>query len=131
MKEKRNSFSKRERLSGKMAVDRLFASGKSFFVYPFLVQYEELKEPRSVPFQILISVSKRKFKHAVDRNSIKRQIRESYRLMKHNELEVLQYKLLNVGLIYVGSDKMETPKIKKRLLLALNQLINTVDGKVD
>lgn len=76
----RRTFRKSERLCSKKVIDALFASGnKSFSAFPLRVVYMERPEPVS---QVLISVSKRHFKHAVDRNCVKRQIREAYRLNK-------------------------------------------------
>lgn len=127
MIEKRNSFSKQERLTGKIAIDRLFTSGKSFFVYPFLIQYELIHEERAIPTRVLISVSKRKFKRAVDRNSIKRQIREAYRQLKPDHLNCPANTHLNVGIIYVGKVKISSVKLASHLqnsLIKLNQKVN-------
>lgn len=76
----RRTFRKSERLCSKKVIDALFAGGnKSFSAFPLRVVYMERPEPVS---QVLVSVSKRHFKHAVDRNRVKRQIREAYRLNK-------------------------------------------------
>lgn len=131
MREKRNSFSKQERLTGKIAIDRLFTSGKSFFVYPFLIQYELKQEDRSTPVRIMISVSKRKFKLAVDRNNIKRQIREAYRHMKNDNLKCPTNTYLNVGIIYVGREKISSDKLSVRLQNALMKLNQKVNDPVD
>ncbi len=88
----RCTFSKAERLSSKKVIERLFKKGSpetgSVFSYPFSVLYlrdegsvEEVPAEPGLP-AILISVSKRNFKRAVDRNLIKRRIREAYRLNK-------------------------------------------------
>lgn len=77
----RHTFPKSERLCSKKVIDELFLGGhKSYSAYPLRVIFMERQEPG---VQILISVSKRRFKHAVDRNRVKRQIREAYRLNKH------------------------------------------------
>jgi len=75
----KQTFKKGERLSSEKSIATLFAEGDSFFQYPFKVVYK--KEQSTYPFsvQLLISVSKRNFKKAVDRNKIKRLIREAYR----------------------------------------------------
>ena len=71
-----HSFPKSERLCSRKAIEALFASGnRSFTAFPLRVVYEAAEET-----QILVSVSKRHFKHAVDRNRAKRQIREAWRL---------------------------------------------------
>lgn len=71
-----HSFPKSERLCSRKAIEALFASGnRSFTAFPLRVVYKPAEET-----QIMISVSKRHFKHAVDRNRAKRQIREAWRL---------------------------------------------------
>ena len=76
------SFSKAERICSKLVVDKLFAGGNtSMAVYPLRAVCMPV-EKGCVPVSILISVPKRRFHHAVDRNRMKRQVRESYRLNK-------------------------------------------------
>ena len=90
MTDRRYTLSKAERLSRKRDIDLLFAEGQSFIAYPLRVVYTVIEEQRSVPASILISVSKKKFKRAVKRNAVKRQIRESYRIRKQALFESLQ-----------------------------------------
>ena len=90
MTDRRYTLSKAERLSRKRDIDLLFAEGQSFIAYPLRVVYTVIEEQRSVPASILISVSKKKFKRAVKRNAVKRQIRESYRIRKQALFEPLQ-----------------------------------------
>ncbi len=71
-----NTFPKHERLCSRKAIEALFAGGnRAFSAFPLRVVYRHASE-----LQILVSVSKRHFKHAVDRNRAKRQIREAWRL---------------------------------------------------
>ena len=71
-----NTFPKHERLCSRKAIEALFAGGnRAFSAFPLRVVYRRAPE-----LQILVSVSKRHFKHAVDRNRAKRQIREAWRL---------------------------------------------------
>ena len=74
---------KSERLSSKIQIQALFTEGKSFSTPPFVVRYRKLAAHDLATHQVLVSVSKRNFKRAVDRNRIKRQIREAYRINKH------------------------------------------------
>ena len=91
MEEKRYTLKKTERLSSKKLIERLFAGGNpSFPAFPLRVIYMPLTEDEIEPeVSILISVPKKRFKHAVDRNRVKRQVREAYRLNKHILLDAL------------------------------------------
>ena len=77
------AFPKSERLCSRKAIEALFAGGnRAFSAFPLRVVYRVIPQestPSLTP-QVLISVSKRHFKHAIDRNRAKRQIREAWRL---------------------------------------------------
>jgi len=119
-------FKKEERLHSKKRIGLLFSEGESFFVYPFKVVYTTLPESSDYPVQLLISVSKQKFKHAVKRNRVKRLVRESYR--KHKSIlfvkENHEKKTLLVGLIYVANTIMDYHQIEKKIILILQRLKN-------
>ena len=85
MEERRYTFNKNERLCSKKLIERLFAGGnKSFPTFPLRVVYMPLSSEENIAdISILISVPKKRFKHAVKRNLVKRQVREAYRLNKH------------------------------------------------
>lgn len=92
MEERRYTLDKSERLCSKKLIERLFAGGsKSFPAYPLRVVYTWV-EPESsrADASMLISVPKKRFKHAVKRNQVKRQVREAYRLNKHLVLDVVK-----------------------------------------
>jgi ribonuclease P protein component len=76
------TFRKEERLSKEKQIQELFSKGSSFYLFPFKVLFLPQADPASPVHQVLISVSKRHFKRAVDRNLIKRRIREAYRLQQ-------------------------------------------------
>ena len=89
MENKRYTLSKEERLSWKRYIDLLFEKGQSFVAFPLRVVYLPLEEEMSAPVSILISVPKKKFKRAVKRNLIKRQVREAYRVRKYDLIACL------------------------------------------
>ncbi len=117
-------FKKEERLHSKKRIGELFSEGESFFIYPFKVVYHTLPEPSDYPVQLLISVSKNKFKQAVKRNRVKRLIREAYRKNKSilyppsNRAE----DTLLTGLIYVADTIMDYHQIEKKIILILQRL---------
>ena len=92
MEERRYTFSKEERLCSKKLIERLFAGGnRSFPAFPLRVVYMPLSaDENPTDVSILISVPKKRFKHAVKRNLVKRQVREAYRLNKHILIDYLK-----------------------------------------
>ena len=112
------SFRKAERLSKEKDIQELFEKGSSFYLFPFKV----LTLPVEVagPFhQVLISVSRRNFKKAVDRNRIKRQIREAYRLNKH----LLPSGLFNhIGLIYTHKEILSSDEISAKMVHVMKRI---------
>ena len=79
----RNTFSSEEKLKKKNLITELFASGKSASVFPLKMIYLQNDHDSPYKIQAGVSVSKRNFKSAVDRNRIKRLMRESYRKNKY------------------------------------------------
>ena len=89
MESRRYSFTKEERLSRKRSIDLLFEKGQSFVAFPLRVVYLPLEETASVPVSVLISVSKKRIRHAVGRNRVKRLVREAYRVHKYDLVDSL------------------------------------------
>lgn len=62
----------------------LFNKGSHFVSSPLYVRYQRVEGITSSPIKVAFSVPKKRFKNAIDRNRIKRQLREVYRLNKHH-----------------------------------------------
>jgi ribonuclease P protein component len=77
------TYPKSERLKSKTTIDLLFSTGKSVSKYPLRLVYIPVDLPEEEPIKMGVSVSKKYFKKAVDRNYFKRVLRETYRLNKH------------------------------------------------
>ena len=78
----RLTFGKQEKLKSRKLIERLFEEGKSVKKYPIRLVYLQTDHTSDLPAQVGFSVPKRHFKRAVDRNRIKRLLREAYRIQK-------------------------------------------------
>jgi ribonuclease P protein component len=111
-------FPKREHLVSRRLMEQLFGSGsQSMVAYPLRVVFLKVERPAvGVPVQILISVSKRHFKHAVDRNRIKRQVREAYRRLKQPLCDAVPAdQSLLVGFVWLSDQLAPTSVVYARL----------------
>lgn len=119
-----NTLHKAERLDKKKIIEKMFAGGsRSFSVFPLRVVYlpvEELETNAS----ILVSVSKRRFKRAVKRNRVKRQIREAYRKNKQGLLNVLAERncRLAIAFIFLSDQLADSSLIEERVKTALARI---------
>lgn len=128
-----SSFKKEERLCSRTLILRLVNKGSSFLLYPFRVSsYPAALPATGFPAQVMISVSRRRFKRAIDRNRVKRQIREAYRKNKSEYLYAwLNKKENSIALMfsYVGKEILPSSEIEKKLILALKRLQQEYDQK--
>jgi ribonuclease P protein component len=116
------TFKKEERLCSKKLLEELFNSGSSFLVYPFRITWLKSALPANARVQVVIGVSKRKFKKAVDRNLLKRRIREIYRLNKEEYLYSFITESLALGINYVGNEIYDYHMMDKKLKAAFLKL---------
>ena len=122
----RNTFPLKEHLKSKKTIDKLYAEGTSVTAFPlravFIEQGTEEQEPQAA---ILISVAKKRFRHAVDRNLVKRRIREAYRTSKHSFVAALQNKgkKMAVAILYIDTRHNSTAFIKRKMEKLLDGII--------
>lgn len=111
----RQTFRKPERLRSRKVIGRLFRENQGVFAYPLRLVWVELDTPpEGVPVQVAFSVPRRSFRKAVERNRIRRQMREAWRRNK-----AALYRSLNASprriacmVIYVGKEPLPYRRIE-------------------
>ncbi len=117
-------FTKQEKLTGETVVTELFLQGASFIAYPVRVVWSASKSEDSPSLKVLMSVPKKKLKHAVDRNRVKRLLREAYRLQKE-ELTILvaeQHLQVRMAFVWIPNEVLDYAKVEKKVLDALSKM---------
>ena len=122
-------FKKEDRLKSRTVIDLLFEKGNSFSNFPFKIIW--LPQNNISTLQVGIGVSSRNFKKSVDRNRIKRVIRESWRLQKNQLQEHLQAgnKKLSVFILYTNKEIPEYDFVFEKITHVINRLIKIADAK--
>lgn len=127
----RATFKKEERLCSKIAIDKVFAEGIPLFVFPFRLLYLPMDENSSSPVKVLFSVPKKKFKRAVQRNLIRRRMKEAYRLNKETLFQFLGDNRKPIALVIIYTDKniSSYSKIEKQMIKLLGLLRLNLETK--
>ena len=112
----RNSFPKSERLCSRKLIEALFAGGnRALSAFPLRVVYDTYSS-ETTEVQVLVSVSKRHFKHAVDRERTKRQIREAWRLNRDILVNALPNGTkLNIAFIWLSDELQPSELIHRKM----------------
>jgi len=119
----RYHFKKEDKLKSRKAIEQLFATGKTFSHFPFRVVWHPHNEKAIL--QAGVGVSNKNFKKAVDRNRVKRLMREAYRLQKkelHDELQQ-QGGSMSVFFLYQGKDLPVYKDVFEKMGTAIKRLI--------
>jgi len=116
---------KRERMVSRKLIETLFGGGSlSMAAFPLRVVF--MKKGRTEydsPIEILISVPKKRFKHAVDRNRVKRQVREAYRHHKQQLYDALPAdQQLLLAFVWLSDQHISTKEVEKRVCNLLQRM---------
>ncbi len=123
------SFGKRYMLKSKKTIDGIFKSGIHVKSYPFVAIMKFVDFEDEIPFKMVFSAPKKKFRHAHTRNRIKRICKEAIRLNK-GELEnylLNENKQLAVFLVYSAPDEIHHSILQKKAVKLIKTLIKTLD----
>jgi ribonuclease P protein component len=125
----KNTLSKSDRLTSGDVISQIYDKGKHLNDYPFKIVW--LKEDGEAGLKVVFSVPKRKFKRAVDRNQIKRKLREAYRKHKHvcQKATKSQNTRVSLFLIYLGKDIPQSEIVDDKIILLLNRLTKKITDK--
>lgn len=125
-------FPLKEHLKSKSIVDKVYANGSSVISYPLRAVFLELEpHEQEATATVLISVAKKRFRHAVDRNLLKRRIREAYRLNKHKLIDQLaeQNKKMAIAILYIDTKHSSTELLQRKMTKLLATILEKNDKK--
>ena len=120
------TYPKNEKLKSKITIDLLFSKGKSVSKYPLRLVFVEsdfgIPENSDQMLKMGVSVSKKYFKHAVDRNYFKRVLRETYRLNKHLLIDNLDKKYAFM-FFYQTKDRLSYEEINTKTIQLFEKFV--------
>lgn len=102
---KRFGLGKSEKLKSRKQIEDLFATGSSFNVFPIKIIYKFFTGEEESAVKLGVTVSQRNFKRAVDRNRLKRVLREAYRLQKNEFLNILRTNKMSANIFLIYTDR--------------------------
>ena len=125
----RYTLGKEERLKSRKIIEQLFKEGKLFTAFPFRIIWKYQTELNGNSLQAGFTVSTKYFKNAVDRNRIRRLIKEGYRLQKYALQTTLENANLQLAIfiIYVGKEIPGYGLVVENMAFVINRLQKIVN----
>ena len=124
------AFGKTEKLNSEKIIAGLFQSGVFVSKYPLRANLLVTPLPvEGVPVQVVFTASKRKFKRAVDRNFVKRRLREVYRKHKLPFYQAIEQKgiTLAIAVMYTGSELPDMNQLEKSYAVLLKKIYDVLE----
>lgn len=120
----RARYTKAEHLKSEKAIEALFKEGRTLKRFPLLVVYSFFPSEQKPLIQAGFSVSKRRFRSAVDRNRIKRLMREAYRLQKSGLYERLAENPVHIQMMFIfsGNELPDFPLVALKISELIERL---------
>jgi ribonuclease P protein component len=118
-------FSKSERLCSRKTIEKLFTRGNSLYLYPFRLVWLEAESEIPGRIRFAVSVPRKRIKLAVNRNRLKRLIREAYRLNRDIIYEslALQNRKIDMMVLYVSPEILDFETVNAKFRELLHQFI--------
>ena len=116
-------FNKREKLKSKKLIEQLFREGKSITHFPLKLYYVPVDNSQEVKIKTAVSVPKKNFKKAVERNRIKRLLREGYRLNKHLIFNNIEGNFAFL-ILYLGKDLPRHSEVDRATKVIFQKFVN-------
>ena len=123
----KNTLNRKSSLKSRIVIKDIFAKKKGFIIYP--LRFSFIEQPSDVPVKLVFSAPKRNFKKAVDRNRLKRLVREAYRQNQTSFILGLegQKKSVAVYIGYIGKEFVSYSTIEEKIKLSLIRLIKELE----
>jgi ribonuclease P protein component len=129
MKKIKLTFKKEERLKSTKAISGLFEDGETTLAYPLKIVWKFSTTDVNSPARAAFTVSSKVFGKSVERNLIKRRMREAYRHNKILLYEGLREKIIDVMFIYIAREELDFTRIEKSMVSGIKKIIRMANNK--
>lgn len=123
------TYPKHEKLKSRTLIDLLFSEGKTVSKYPLRLVYVQITDTDDSKIKLGVSVSKKHFKKAVDRNYYKRVLREVYRLNKSILFDAIEDKNYAFMLLYQTKDRLNYQEVNEKTIQLFEKFQKAINDK--
>lgn len=126
----KHTYPKNEKLKSRTLIDQLFSEGKSVSKYPLRLVYVEISDLEDSKIKLGVSVSKKHFKKAVDRNYYKRVLREAYRLNKSILIDAIENKNYAFMFLYQTKDRLNYQEVTEKTIQLFEKFATAIQKDI-